>query len=427
MNNFEIRRFDLAKFNRRDRRYFTGLLAKMEGDLLRSGAISEEIVKTLLICIVSFLCQGVANVAWPNGRKLSLGICGIVISATGSGKSLVQSILMEAIERYLCHRNTEGLDGVPEDLFTEDATREAILQSLHACPVLGLFTDEGGQIKELLNSGSTLAKLVDNAPIRAARVGSGRMAILAYKFCMMLQIQPDIFEALKHRLGTGSGGVGLGNRFAIAFASPNTSISSRHEVCLSNVVEVEYEQRVNELLDECILNAKNKFQTLPTLQVNAAGKEFLKQLDHDTRRSCAPGQPWFHIAEYLSRHVERVLRLSGVLHVFEYGPVGEISLETLQRAEMLGDWYVNSFARGMFVPPEPTQLEIDARDLECALLNWAQTSGCCQFRQSDARTYALNFGLTPSRFTRALAFLGKQRKICIFLVRNVPFIQVNSH
>lgn len=429
MSYLDSRRYDITVRNRRSQPFFTGLLELLTQNLLRSGAVSKEMVITITMCFASFLCQGVANVAWVNGRKLSLGIPAIVVSDSGTCKSLLLEIFMGPILNWL--KTWLKKDGEPleSDLFTEDASRKAILEHLSDFPILGLFADEGSLIEELVkNSSALLAKLVRSEPFRAARHGSKRIELLDYKFCMMLEMQPTAFKSMKRWLGLEPGGIGLGNRFYIAFAPPNMSTASRNEVCLSDDVGAAYAKTACELAETSMRNAETGFETIPTIHLCDAAKECLLQLEHDTLKSRLPGQPWSHLAEYQTRHVERVLRSAGVMHVFEHGPVGEISLDTLQRAVMLGEWYVSSFERGTYVPPAPpkrSQQEIDAEDLDRALLQLVKTRGFTCFEQSVIRAYAFNLGLTPSRFTRALALLGKQGNVYVYLMRNKPIIQVN--
>lgn len=401
---------------------FPGLLGRLARDLNASGGVAAEIVGTELIASTSTLTQGIADVAWPNGQAISIGANGLAAAPSGSGKSLIYKQLIQPIEKYLT-ADIQGRECC--HLLLEDATREAIVQSLREWPVAGLLTDEAGMLKNLLKDAPTLIKLLDGSPLRSARVSTGRVALFGQRFSMLLMEQPEIFEETKRLLGAGKGGVGLINRFFVMLLKDFRAEDSPHDVRLSDAVALAYEMRVRELLGALTEQVERGYQMRPTLALSPDARQCLFDIIHDARRRCESDSPWASISEYILRHGERVLRLAGVLHVFEYGADGEITLDTLQRAESFGNWYVESFARIFYEPPKPTQAEADADELGNALLQAYRLTGAWVFRQSEMRTQALNLGLTSARFTRALAALCQQGRTRVDSYRNVPWITLN--
>lgn len=406
-------------------RNFPGLLGMLAHNLSASGGVAVEIIGTVLIVIASLLTQGIANVMWPNGQEMSIGANGVVVSPSASGKSLIFKILKKAIEQYLAMRSGVNQGGKHEGLLLEDSTREALVQDLYEWPVAGLITDEAGGLKRLLKDAPTLVKLLDGSPFRSARISTGRIALLRHRFSMLLMEQPDIFDQTKPLLGAGKGGVGLINRFFVVRSNDFRVRNSPHDIGLADEVEQAYEKRVHELLDALIEHVELGNHERRPLKLRADARDCLIDLDCEARRKCTPDSPWFFISEYISRHAERVLRLAGVFHVFEYGTEGEISLDMLQRAESFGNWYVESFAQIFYEPPKQTQAEVDADELENSFFQTCRLTGCSVFRQSAMRTQAMNLGLTPTRFNRALAVLCKQGRARMVLHRNVPWIELN--
>lgn len=402
-----------------------GLLGLMGSDLNAGDGVAAEIIGTELIAFASLLTQGVADVAWPNGQTMSIGANAVLAAPSGTGKSLIFKILTNPIEEYLAERQSNE-EAMHYDFLIEDSTREAILQSMRDWPVAGLFTDEAGQLKGLLKDAPTLVKLLDGAPLRSSRVSTGRVALNGQRFCMLLMEQPEVFEATKSLLGASKGGVGLINRFFVVFSDGSGARGSPHRVALPTNVEQAYKAKIYELLSASILHINEKNHNRPILKLSAAASQFLVDLDRDTRRNCMQGSPWFFISEYISRHVERVLRLAGVFHAFENGVNGEISLDTLQRAEIIGNWYVESFARIVYEPPKQTQVEADANQLERSFFQVFQHTARSQFPKSELSHYALNIGLTPARVTRALAVLGEQGRVRIFMHLRKPWVELNT-
>jgi hypothetical protein len=400
---------------------FPGLSGEIMHRFTTDG-VAPELIGTQLIAFISLLTQAIADVAWPNGLKSPIGVNSFLVAPSGVGKSFIFKILIEAIELYLVELSnkypTKRLD-----FLIEDATREAIVQSLHGWLVAGLFTDEAGMLKQLLKDAPTLAKLLDASPLRSARVSTGRVELFGQRFCMLLMEQPNVFEATKVLLGASKGGVGLINRFFVARVNGSVAGRSLHHVGLSASVKQAYEKKVRELLDASIQQVEKQTRERPALHLSAEAAQYVVHLDNEIRQRCVYGAPWFFISEYVSRHVERVLRLAGAFHVFEHGIEGEISIDTIQRAAILGQWYIEAFAQMVYEPPKLTQTETDAITLERAIHEVFHTAGLSLFRQSDMRTHALNLGLTPTRFTRALAALAGQGKVRVLMQRNTPWVE----
>ncbi len=400
---------------------FPGLSGELMHSLTRGG-ISSNMVGTQLIAFIGLLTQGIADVQWPNGAKAPVGANSLLVAPSGTGKSMLFKILMDPIEKKLIERNKGRGAGKRLDFLLEDVTREAIIQSLGEWPVAGLFTDEAGQLKGLLKDAPTLVKLLDGSSLHNARVSTGRVALIGQRFSMLMMEQPQIFKETKLLMGATKGGVGLINRFFVASFNGHSVQSSVHQVGLSDSVKRLYEQKIDELLDASIQHVDQQIEERPALRLSAEASHYLNTLRHEERRNCTPGAPLSFISEYVSRHVERTLRLAGALHVFEYGTEGELSLDTLQRAATLGQWYLDAFAQIAYEPPKQSQAELDAAEIERELQQIFVAAGVTHFRQSEMRASAVNLGLTPARFDNALSILGGQKKIRIVFQRKTYWI-----
>ena len=61
------------------------------------------------------------------------------------------------------------------------------------------------------------------------------------------------------------------------------------------------------------------------------------------------------IPDFASKFGEQAARISGVLHIFENGPIGRIGLETMQRAIRIAIWHIweaNLIFTTTALPPE---------------------------------------------------------------------------
>lgn len=405
---------------------FPGLAGSLVRDLTASGAIAPEIVGSVAMTAMSLTTQSQADVLWPNGQPASIGTNAIVVSPSGSGKTVAYNWFMQPIEKYLEQLTAADPEGGHGGLLLEDLTRPEIVSSLKDWPAAGLFTDEGGIAKRLLKDSTTLVKLLDGTTLRSARVSTGRVALAGHRLCMLLMQQPDVFEETKPLLGGRKGSVGMANRFFVA-RSVESAEGSTHNFRSSDHLALAYKKRTHKLLDALVARIKEGNQARPALKLSASANKCLTEITEDARqRRSEPNSPWADISEYIRRHAERVLRLAGVFHVFEYGPEGEISLDTLERAESFGNWYVDSYREIFCEEPKPTQAEIGADALWGAFVSICQTTSRWTIPQSELRTWAINLGLTGSRFTRALAVLCKQGRVGVFPGRNGPQIGLNG-
>lgn len=381
---------------------------------LGRGSVCPSIIGTQLCAVVSLLTQGIADVAWPNGQPAPVGVSGVVVAPSSAGKSVTLLPLMGAIEDFLNDLD-EKEPQPPRNFLIEDATREAILQSLREWSVAGLFTDEAGMLTRLFSHASTLAKLHDGTPLRNSRVSTGSVSLQGHRFCALLMEQPDVFEAHKVLLGASNGGVGAINRYLVAPTHHMPDIAALQYTCLTESVKQRYSMTVKTCLSETIAFVESGQKARPVLKLSPDAQECLLQLSHDMRQHKAPGAPYSRISEYVGRHPERVLRLAPAMHLFTKGLDGEIQADTLLAADAVGRWCLEAFYQLTYTPPKVSQADQDVQTLERAFQHVVQTTGNARFAIAEVRRGALNLGISGARFNRALPILTGQGKAQILL------------
>jgi len=388
---------------------------------LNTGRIASEIIGMELIGFASVLTKGLADVEWPNGLTSPIGANIYLLAPPSSGKSLIYRILALAIEAWLKQFNSVVGSGKRFGLFVEGETPEAILTHLVDCPIAALVTDEVALVTRL--KPALLIKLVDRIALRSGTVTKGRTEVLDHSFSLFCLGPLEKLADVKKALRTS----GCANRLLIACSNGKATVDgSMHEVKLSPEVEEAWRKKVNELLTMNAAYIEKPDKKRPVLRLSPKALEYFIWLEEQVRRQNASGSPLEHISEYIKRHIERVLRLSGSLHVFEYGVEGEISEDTLKCAAELCGWHIEAFAQAVYEQPKLMQADKDAAELERAILQFFHTNGISQCRLSEMRTNALNLGLTPTRFTRALATLASQGKVRVVSHRNTPWVLFNS-
>jgi len=404
--------------------YYPGELGQMMKQLCASGAIPPELVGTQLAIFCALASQGVADVAWPNGQSMPIGVSAVMGVGASTGKSFIEKILKAPFTPYQEVHTDDS--GEKYGFLIEDASRESLIDSMREWPVAGLITDEAGMLKPLLRHAHTLAKLSDGSSLYHARKSTGRTAVKDPRLVMLLMEQPDLFEETKVKLGAKKGGVGLINRCFVVSIPHKLSQGTYDDVKLSSDMTAWYDQKVTELMEASIRYLKGEKAKRPVLKLSNDAFRHFKGLSQHASQQSLPSSDWFFISEYIGRHAERVLRLAAIFHVFMHGTNGEISLDTLLRAEGLGNWYIESFAQIAYEAPKKTQPEEDADKLVDCFYQFFYQTRCLQFPISDLRHTALSIGLTPTRVTQALATLGRQGLIRVFLHLKKPWIELNA-
>lgn len=389
----------------------SGLAGEVVRDLSMSS-VCPSIIGGNLLAVASLLTQGIADVAWPNGQRATLGANIVMVSPSSSGKSLIYLNLMSEIEDFLREHEADQSNS-SKSFLIEDSTKEAILQSLKEWPVAGIFTDEGGMLKRLFPEMPTLAKLLDGTPIRNSRVSTGRLKLEGHRLCMFLMEQPDVFDSHKVLMGASNGGVGVINRFLVITTDRMPNMASLHRTGLSEIVRKRYRKRVTQLMAQTIAFVKSGETFRPLLALAPRAQQFLLHLSDEMQQLQIRSSDAARNPEYLGRHAARVLRLAGSLHVLEHGMEGQVEFDTIQSADLVGRWSLEAFDQMTFVPPVVSQAELDAQLIEQALMFVAQQTGRYQFPLTDVRMGLFNKGISKQRFNRALPILTGKNKASV--------------
>lgn len=388
-----------------------GLSGQMLRDITASGNVDINVVGFQLAAVMSLLTQGSANVVWPNGKEMTIGVNVWLSAPSWSCTSSILEIFMKPIQEDLAtRRSADSTSRHGRFLIDGDVPFEAMAQILRKHSIAGYFTEEPGKLKKMLKSGSKWAKFLDGTLHGIARDPSKSIEPCLTIFSTD---ESDESDAKTLRDAIKKGGAVFLNYFFLARLSNPHLGSSLHRVGLSIEVLHAYRKKVEERLN-FIFRQNNLWNVheLPTITLSPDAAECLDHINDVVRSNCAPETQWASVAWYGAEHIQRVTRIAGSIHVFEYGAEGEISLDTLQCADAIGRWCIESVLRTIYEPPKLTQAEFDAAVLEKGLISLYFSEACrTHFFISDIRTHALGLGLTPARFTRALALLGKQNKV----------------
>lgn len=246
-----------------------------------------------------------------------------------------------------------------------------------------------------------------------------------HRVSMLASTQWAPFLEMKDAWGIRPGGGGLINRFLVTpFA--NTSYSGGyHRLKLPDEIATEYSSRFLALLSQANDQAKKRVNR-PVIPLSQGALKFIDRRNSEVT-AFIRGQALDSLAtEYVRRHLERTLRLSGVFHVFEAGPDGEISEETVARADSIASWHADAYAAMVNKPFTLSPLEMDANQLMTAVLSVPNARNIRQAKIADFKMFAYSQGIDPRQFPRVLCLLAKQGRVKMFRYRNSDWLEFSE-
>jgi hypothetical protein len=165
----------------------------------------------------------------------------------------------------------------------------------------------------------------------------------------------------------------------------------------------------------------------PTLNISHEAKqEWIKQFN-TIESALKPKGIFSDIPDFASKFGEQAARISGVLHIFENGPIGNIELETMQRAIRIAIWHIWE-ANLIFTSSSLPQEFKDA----ILLLDWilarshkSQKSQESQLSQKSILHEGPNRLRDKKRRDEALKVLEDHQTLRLETVNRVKLIKVN--
>jgi hypothetical protein len=229
---------------------------------------------------------------------------------------------------------------------------------------------------------------------------------------MVVGIQPVPFQRFLKRRGIEAHDSGFTARFLIA-VPPSTK---GHRFIGAWQVSTDAIDRccarLRELLDEAERRTLAGIpRTVLTMTPDAAS--LFVRAYNNVQQLMAPGRAYADISGQAAKAAENVARVAAVLHVID-GLEGDISEDTLTRAGVIVEWFVNQFLELFGAADVKPSLEHDAAAVENALFR-ARSCGHQAVLRSELK-YWCPPEIYGTKFDRALHVLVAHQRA--FLVPN---------
>ncbi|WP_150430598.1 YfjI family protein [Dechloromonas sp. CZR5] len=384
----------------------------------------EGLVGSSTIGAVSLACQNSINVQRLEGLTGPCSLALLTIAESGERKSAVDNLVTKAIKafdaeqaervkknaiQYKARRATwdielklassaiekaikkgqdpSDLTQLLEDVYrrmpSEPACRKMLYDDAspagfkfdlrHEFSSVGFFSAEAksvihaGMMKEL----SLHNKLWGGETIHVTRRSTQSFEVNDARMTTSLMFQPKIFE---NTFGEGKSEARQIGYFARTLVTQPFSTQGNRLIIvpISPSVRLErFNARISELLHQDLSAIEAGTHERKLLKFSCEAQQRWQSAYNCVELSLGAGGYLSDIKDFGSKFAENVARMAALFHRFEGYEGDEISLETLNRAGTICEWYLGEFKR-LFSPPPPPPLlpqdQIDAMVLEKYLL-----------------------------------------------------------
>jgi hypothetical protein len=262
-----------------------------------------------------------------------------------------------------------------------------------------------------------LNRLWEGKSFAAHRKTSQSFIIENRRLTLNLMMQPLLLNQMISQATGISRQSGFLARCLLAY--PDSSMGTRFYQEPPNQLEGlnEYEQRITDCLDQSQRLNQAGCINLPLLKMNAQAKHLWVQFFNGIEAGLTAQGQWMEIKDFASKAAENAVRLAALFHLFS-GKTGDISVEHIEQAITLMNWYLSEARR--LLEPQSTQPDLeDARKL----LAWLME----QRPQIITPRDILQFGPLRSKTQRddALEMLIEHHYIRLLKAGNKTTIEIN--
>jgi len=271
---------------------------------------------------------------------------------------------------------------IPKDwrVLIQDTTPEALKFQLKGRGAsLVLWSDEAGN---LLNGRAIKDFAFYNsawggATIQVDRRSSESYVIEDARLSIAVMLQPTAFREFHEKKGESARGSGLYSRFLFCEPMSNEGFRFINNLPDGTHYIEKFNSRVLELLNRNKDAWANDGFKRQLLKFTPEAQERWIQIFNNIESQLSFTGALYTIKDYAAKYPDNLARVAAVFHYFQ-GKEGDISLETLNQASTICEWFLQEFQR-LFAPPPPMpqipQLYIDANLVESFLIRKFMKTG----------------------------------------------------
>jgi hypothetical protein len=295
-------------------------------------------------------------------------------------------------------------------------------------PTFGVFSDEGGRVltgysmkENAANMAGALSQLWDGKPLDRLRAKDGGSVMYGKRVSIHLLMQPLFFEVLaKDRLLLEQG---LIPRFLFVYPNPKAGTRVYQEYDLSQDPDIKaYYETINRFLDTELPVKDPKLNELNPREVelDVEAKALWIVFNNKTDEELGEGKRFHPIKAMGSKAANQVIRIAGIFSLIEDFDSKVITIEHMQRAILLVDYYLDEALRIDGFSAFDSDLVLAAK-----VLNWLKRRGSKPFAEKDIYKNGPQKVRKVADARRAMKILLSHRQIIPFSKEGGDFWIVN--
>lgn len=244
-------------------------------------------------------------------------------------------------------------------LTVTDPTAEALLKELGEYPSLGITSDEGSALHESIMRRKTAVPntLWCGDYYRVSRVSTGCYDIKDPRLGMLLMTQPEPHDSTLKSLGNTVRATGVYARTLTMDLTLLSRLIDIDELVSGDESDLEtfYSIQKKHLLAGIERREKNHPRICMTFSPDA--KKRLHDVGRYVKHLMQPGKKLYHHSDWAARYIEHTARNAAVMQLFITPDSTVITLETLEAALLISEWYLNHFIVKMDAVRGPSHSE----------------------------------------------------------------------
>jgi putative DNA primase/helicase len=218
-----------------------------------------------------------------------------------------------------------------------------------------------------------LCKMWDGADHIVDRATAPSFAVRGARLTISLQVQPHVLTDFLERDRGMSRGSGFLARFLVS--QPMSLQGMRLYKEPGDMPALgSFSARITELLNDLPEIDPDRGLVLPMLEFSPEAKTHWIETYNSIEGELKSAGDFAAIKDIASKIADNIARIAAVLHVFEYGARGQISLEAVESAGSIGVWHAYS-ARALLAPFTQSKEVANAATLDRWLIDRCHMEG----------------------------------------------------
>ena len=327
--------------------------------------------------------------------------------------------------RLTAHLQNEPSPPMKLQMLASDITPAALQYQLYSGGgSLLLHSAEGGIILggQALQNLGLFNDAWDGIPIPVTRRHSESYTIYDARLSTSIMVQSPIFQKYLKTHQEQARGSGFLARFFLA--CPQSTIGTRVGHAMENYRELlePYTQRLQQLLTHYADKVASGDNSRKTLTFSPDAQRYWGNVCENIERQMAAGRMYFPIRDFASKEGNKIARLAALLHYFAGDEGDVISVQTVESADHICNWYLNEALRLFTPPPVIPQFILDADQLWLRLQEYFQDNNGQRLSKTWLRQRCPNKLRQPGLFDMALNHLCVTNRVKVFREGNTTYV-----